>query len=76
MNNRKLYVKAALVINKLISDNVVDCTLAVKPSKCLELSALKLTTMELELVLKTGKFEVKFPQTRAIRLSDLIESPS
>lgn len=56
--------------------NTIDNTLAVKPAKCLELSALKLTTMELDSDLNIGKCSVKFPQTRAIRLSDLTKAPS
>lgn len=54
----------------------IDSTLAVKPSKCLELSALKLTIMELDSDLNVGKCSVKFPQTRAIRLSGLTKVPS
>lgn len=53
-----------------------DVTLAMKPSKCLELSALKLTTMELDSDLNEGKCSVKLPQIRAIRLLSCTESPS
>lgn len=52
------------------------CTLAMKPSKCLELSALKLTTIELDSDLNVGKLSVKFPQTKAIRLAWIMKSPS
>lgn len=51
-------------------------TLAVKPSKCLEVSAIKLTTIELDSDLNIGKCAVKFPQTRPSRLSRMADSPS